>query len=147
MRMNYGDRLKYARETLRGMTQPRLAEMSGVGQGSISKIELGNQGPSAHDIPLCKALNINPFWLRYEEEPIELPKNRTSSSSELPTEVNSQAMDFALMHFMSVAQDPANNESLEDEEFRRHIFDKCYEAYFDEDSKKLPTKTLLRLVS
>jgi len=61
--MNYGQRLKAARKHKK-LTQPQLAELSGVGQGSISKIERGDQEVSAFDIELAYALDVSPLWLK-----------------------------------------------------------------------------------
>jgi transcriptional regulator with XRE-family HTH domain len=69
--MNYGERLRYAREK-REMTQEELAAKSKVGQGSISKIERGDQEKSTHDIKLAFALQISPFWLAMEIGEMEL---------------------------------------------------------------------------
>ncbi len=60
--MNYGERLKYARNK-RGWSQDKLAKVSGVRQGSISKIERGDQDKSTFDLDLSRALGINPDWL------------------------------------------------------------------------------------
>jgi len=57
--MKYGERLRKARK-LRKLSQPQLAELSGVGQGSISKIERGDQEASTFDVPLAIALRIRP---------------------------------------------------------------------------------------
>jgi transcriptional regulator with XRE-family HTH domain len=60
--MNYGERLKFARK-MRGYSQIELAKRSGVGQGSISKIERGDQDGSTFDADLSMTLKINPMWL------------------------------------------------------------------------------------
>ena len=60
--MKYGERLKIARKHKK-LSQPRLAELSGVGQGTISKIERGDQEFSGYDSILSKILDIHPFWL------------------------------------------------------------------------------------
>lgn len=62
MKLNYGDRLRTARKH-RKLSQNQLAELSGVGQGTISKIERGEQGDSAANIKLAMALDISPVWL------------------------------------------------------------------------------------
>ncbi|MBE8717574.1 helix-turn-helix transcriptional regulator [Cellvibrio sp. KB43] len=46
-----------------GLTQIQLAEASGVKQGTISKIERGDQNESAFDSILGHHLNINSYWL------------------------------------------------------------------------------------
>ena len=59
----YGKRLKEARKR-KGLSQEQLAKKSGVGQGSISKIERGDQDSSAYDIELALALDVSPLWLK-----------------------------------------------------------------------------------
>lgn len=61
--MKYGERLRAARDH-KGWSQEVLAKMSGVGQGSISKIERGDQQVSAFDIELADALDVNALWLK-----------------------------------------------------------------------------------
>ncbi|MEE8128162.1 helix-turn-helix transcriptional regulator [Candidatus Vondammii sp. HM_W22] len=68
--MKYGERLRYARKD-RGLSQNQLAEKSEVKQGSISKIERGDQEASTFDIALARALNISPAWLSSEEGKME----------------------------------------------------------------------------
>lgn len=71
--MKYGERLRHARN-IKKWSQDRLAEKSGVKQGSISKIERGDQEYSAYDIALSEALGINSLWLatgKGEMYPIE----------------------------------------------------------------------------
>ena len=62
--MKYGQRLKAAR-LHKGWTQPDLERATDgqVKQGSISKIERGDQGISAFDIPLAYFLDVNAKWL------------------------------------------------------------------------------------
>jgi transcriptional regulator with XRE-family HTH domain len=67
MKLTYGDRLRAARKH-KGLSQNQLADISGVGQGTISKIERGGQECSAADIKLSLALDINPAWLSEGDE-------------------------------------------------------------------------------
>lgn len=61
--MNYGKRLKSARKN-KGLSQEALAKISGVKQGSISKIERGDQSSSTFDIELAEALGVHALWLK-----------------------------------------------------------------------------------
>lgn len=72
--MNYGERLRYARK-FRSLKQDQLAAASGVKQGTISKIERGDQSSSKFDIALAKALRIRVEWLALDEGPMELDDN------------------------------------------------------------------------
>ena len=62
LNMSLGDRLKQAR-LARQMTQPELANRSGVPQGTISKIERTKQESSSFTVQLATALECNPVWL------------------------------------------------------------------------------------
>ncbi|RDH86389.1 MAG: hypothetical protein DIZ78_09475 [endosymbiont of Escarpia spicata] len=64
--MEYGERLKKARKH-KGWTQEQLSECSGVKQGTISKIERGDQETSTFNLQLATALGISPHWLDREE--------------------------------------------------------------------------------
>lgn len=61
--MEYGDRLRNAR-TAKGYSQQQLAEVSGVPQGTISKIERGDQQTSRYDLALSEALDVSAKWLQ-----------------------------------------------------------------------------------
>lgn len=67
MRLTYGERLRAARKNKK-LTQPRLAEISSVGQGTISKIERGDQDNSAYDVELAFCLDVHPMWLKNGDE-------------------------------------------------------------------------------
>jgi transcriptional regulator with XRE-family HTH domain len=64
--MDYGERLRLAREH-KGLTQIELAELSGVNQSTISKIESGHQHSSSLDNDLAYAIDVDVFWLRTGE--------------------------------------------------------------------------------
>jgi len=67
--MKYGERLRLAREQA-GLSQEELASRTNglVKQGSISKIERGDQKRSSFDIDLAIALDIHPKWLKDEDQ-------------------------------------------------------------------------------
>lgn len=61
--MKYGERLRLAREHI-GFKQDDLVRVSGVKQGTISKIERGDQHSSSFDAELSYALNVHAMWLK-----------------------------------------------------------------------------------
>lgn len=63
MKLTYGDRLRLAREHKK-LSQDKLAELSGVKQGTISKIERGDQHSSGFDAELSYALDVEAMWLK-----------------------------------------------------------------------------------
>lgn len=68
MSTEFGARLRSAREAL-GLSQQQLADKCGVGQGSISKIERGDQDESRHTVKLASALRVNALWLATGDGP------------------------------------------------------------------------------
>lgn len=96
--MKYGERLRFAREHKK-LSQQELAEKSGVGQGSISKIERGDQKVSSHDIELSYALDIHPFWLKNEDKAFAPPW--------LPND-NKDYIEGEVISHTDIIQPPAN---------------------------------------
>lgn len=62
MKTTLAERLKEAR-TLRGLTQKALADLVGVSQAAIQKIETGKASQTTKIIELANALNVRPEWL------------------------------------------------------------------------------------
>lgn len=71
--MTLGERLRKARKHA-GITQPQLAEISGVAQQTISKIERGVQQSSTEIVSLAGACGVRPEWLDKGIGPMEAPK-------------------------------------------------------------------------
>jgi SOS-response transcriptional repressor LexA len=61
------ERLKFARKRCK-LNQDQLAELSGIGQGVISKIERGSIKKTTGIVALARALDCNPFWLETGED-------------------------------------------------------------------------------
>lgn len=83
--MKYGERLRSAREA-KNLTQYELSEASGVKQGTISKIERGDQLSSRFDMALADALNVLPRWLQSGTGPRSIHDNLQAQ----PTQPESQ---------------------------------------------------------
>lgn len=64
--MKYGERLKKARKAA-GLTQDGLSKLSRVPQGTISKIERGDQDSSTYDTVLADTLGVSAIWLTSEK--------------------------------------------------------------------------------
>jgi len=106
--MNYGQRLKAAR-LHKKLSQDSLAKISSVGQGSISKIERGDQDKSAFDIELSIALDVSPIWLKSGQEKYE--PNWISSTKDNPkglTERHHNAVNDIQAGYYEDAQPPSN---------------------------------------
>ena len=66
--MQIGERIKIARHEL-GYSQIKLAEISGVSQQMISKLERGVSQKTADVVTLAIALKVRPRWLEVGEKP------------------------------------------------------------------------------
>lgn len=62
MKTTLAQRLKQAR-TKKGITQSELAELVGLSQAAIQKIETGKAATSTKLIEIAKELNVEPEWL------------------------------------------------------------------------------------
>lgn len=62
MKTNLAERLKQARIN-KGLTQKSLADLIGVSQAAIQKIETGKAANTTRLVDLAKALNVRPEWL------------------------------------------------------------------------------------
>jgi SOS-response transcriptional repressor LexA len=67
-----GSRLKQARDAA-GLTQHVLAEIVGIRQQAVQRIESGEAKTTSHIVPLAKALNVTPEWLALGEVPTSIP--------------------------------------------------------------------------
>ena len=70
MKTNLAERLKQARMN-RGLTQKSLADLIGVSQAAIQKIETGKAANTTRLVDLAKALNVRPEWLSSGNGPME----------------------------------------------------------------------------
>ena len=72
-----GGRLRDARRR-RGWTQIRLAQEAGLGHATVERCERGEATPRVENLgAIAKALEIQPAWLAYGEEPMVLPGQMT----------------------------------------------------------------------
>lgn len=75
-----GSRLRDARRR-RGWTQLRLAAEVGLGHATVERCERGEATPRVENLAaIAKALEIQPAWLAYGEEPMALPENMTTAA-------------------------------------------------------------------
>lgn len=92
MKTTYGERLRLAREH-KGLTQEQLVEISGVKQGTISKIERGDQNSSGFDAELAYTLGVEAMWLKTGREEFA-PKWLGIGTADV-MEVTDEALEFA----------------------------------------------------
>jgi phage repressor protein C with HTH and peptisase S24 domain len=60
--MKTGDRVKLIRQEL-GLSQAKLAQLSGMGQSTIAELESGRNKGSVNIAKIAKALRVSPMWL------------------------------------------------------------------------------------
>ena len=70
MKTTLANRLKEAR-LLRGLTQKGLADLVGVSQAAIQKIEGGKANQTTKIVEIAKALSVNPEWLSSGNGPMD----------------------------------------------------------------------------
>lgn len=75
-------RLRRAREA-RDLSQPALARIAGVSQGTIGNIEAGIRGGASSLASIAQALQIRYLWLRDGDGEMELPASAWPFSQEL----------------------------------------------------------------
>ncbi|TNE75516.1 MAG: helix-turn-helix domain-containing protein [Gammaproteobacteria bacterium] len=95
--MKLGGRVKQRRCEL-GWSQEELSKRSGIGQGTISKMERTDQGTSTFVVELAEALGVSPKWLqtgRGDPQGIGEP-SATYSTSGLTALVASGDVDLTL---------------------------------------------------
>lgn len=81
-----GERLKYARDELRGMSLQDVAEASGVARSTVQRYETAK----IQNIKLpvvesfARVLNVNPAWLIGESDDMEIPSTNFIDTSLFP---------------------------------------------------------------
>jgi transcriptional regulator with XRE-family HTH domain len=83
-----GQRLRLARE-MRGLTQPQLARLAGVGQTAISKLERGDTQKSPGIARLADSLSVSARWLE-----LGIGPTPDWGSTEAPTKGVAQSLSY-----------------------------------------------------
>lgn len=101
---NLGNRLSEARKR-RNLTQKRLAEISGVPQQTISKIERDDQKSTTQLVELAEALGVTAKWLATgiesgEPSPIAATEPAGSTLDTMVVADNSMAPEFQKGHII-----------------------------------------------
>lgn len=69
--------------TLRDLSQPSLAKLAGVSQGTVGNIEAGIRGGASSLALIANALQVRYLWLRDGDGQMELPSTQWPFSDEL----------------------------------------------------------------
>jgi len=104
--MKYGERLRAAR-IHKGLTQEELVKLTGVKQGTISKIERGDQNSSGYDAILAHYLDVEAMWLTAGDDlfaPEWLPGTSKHHISESNAEYAPQLIQPSLVPVVGSAQ-------------------------------------------
>ena len=137
--MGVGDRVRQVRQE-KGITQKDLAQLSGVCQQMISKLEVGKAQGSANIVRLALALDVSPAWL----EGIS-PRKTTEQVKTLPANgtLNRKAVHACIEYLSGKAG------LLEAYNYRRQaeLFTACYELCNQQKNRKLTKTSLISMLS
>jgi transcriptional regulator with XRE-family HTH domain len=94
--MSFGEKVKHTRESM-GISQNKLAKLSGIAQSSISYLESGDKKPSIETLTLiAKALDMPPqMFLDNAEISNSFPPN-ISELVKIATQLNNQNIDILI---------------------------------------------------
>lgn len=137
--MGVGERVRQIRQE-KGITQKDLAELSGVCQQMISKLEVGKAQGSANIVRLALALDVSPAWL-------EGISDRKTMGSGNPIQhkspLNRKAV-HACIEYLS-----GKSEMLSAYNYRRQaeLFTMCYELCTREKNRKLTKASMISMLT
>ena len=135
--MGVGARVRQVRQE-KGLTQKDLAELSGVCQQMISKLEVGKAQGSANIVRLALALDVSPAWLEGISGSKTADQNPQGSSLSL----NRKALHACIEYL-------TGRDLLAAYNYRRQaeLFAMCYELCVQEKNRKLTKDSLVSLLS
>lgn len=141
--MTLGDRIKLVREE-KGITQQQLAEMSGVCQQMISKLETGKANATSDIVKLAYCLEVSPNWLEglsknrsVEPPPARKAGAQTTSQGE---KLNQKALQACIEY---LTQDPPKVFVRSGFRKQSEIFSKCYALCTQDKNKSLSKSGLI----
>lgn len=138
--MGVGERVRRIRQE-KGFTQKDLAELSGVCQQMISKLEVGKAQGSANIVRLALALDVSPVWLE------GISERKTTASGKTPQNgaglLNRKAV-HACIEYLS-----EKSELLATYNYRRQaeLFTMCYELCTREKNRKLTKASMVSMLA
>jgi transcriptional regulator with XRE-family HTH domain len=137
--MGVGDRVRQVRQE-KGITQKDLAQLSGVCQQMISKLEVGKAQGSANIVRLALALDVSPAWLEGISPRKTTDHGKTVSVNSL---LNRKAVHACIEYLSGKAG------LLEACNYRRQaeLFTVCYELCTHQKNRKLTKTSLISMLS
>jgi transcriptional regulator with XRE-family HTH domain len=138
--MGVGARVRQIRQE-KGFTQKTLAELSGVCQQMISKLEVGKAQGSANIVRLALALDVSPVWL----EGIAIRKTRSPGKS---VQNGGAPLNRKALHACIEYLGPRAG-LLAAGNYRRQaeLFALCYELCTQEKNRTLTKASLVSMLS
>jgi transcriptional regulator with XRE-family HTH domain len=138
--MGVGARVRQVRQE-KGITQKDLADLSGVCQQMISKLEVGKAQSSANIVRLAVALDVSPAWL----EGISHHKNpaQPKAAQIKDTPLNRKALHACIEYLtgkFALRGSPNYRQQAE-------IFALCYELCTQEKNRKLTRAKMISMLS
>jgi transcriptional regulator with XRE-family HTH domain len=138
--MGVGARVRQVRQE-KGFTQKDLADLSGVCQQMISKLEVGKAQGSANIVRLALALDVSPAWLEGISNHKNPAQNKSTPVKETP--LNRKALHACIEYLTgkSVLLGASNYRQ------QAEIFALCYELCTQEKNRKLTRADMLSMLS
>lgn len=144
--MTLGERIRLLREE-KGLTQQGLAEVSGVCQQMISKLEVGNAHQTSDIVKLAYALEVSPLYM----EGLSRTRSDTSKSKKKAAKKKQARQGESANHKALQASIEYLTESgliFEYSGYRRQadLLARCYEVCTRPKNKALSKKRLITLL-
>jgi transcriptional regulator with XRE-family HTH domain len=138
--MGVGERVRRIRQQ-KGITQKALAQLSGVCQQMISKLEVGKARSSASIVRLALALDVSPAWL-------EGISNRKTTTSDKPPQPVSRLLNRKVVH-ACIEYLSGKSGMLAAHNYRRQaeLFATCYELCTQEKNLRLTKASMVSMLS
>lgn len=143
--MTLGDRIKLVREE-KGITQQQLAEMSGVCQQMISKLETGKASATSDIVKLAYCLEVSPNWLEglSKNRNVEAASRKTGAQQESQgAKLNQKALQACIEY---LTQDPPRLFTRSGFRKQSEIFSKCYALCTVSKNKSLSKADLIDIL-
>jgi transcriptional regulator with XRE-family HTH domain len=137
--MGVGERVRRVRRE-KGFTQKDLAELSGICQQMISKLEVGKAQGSANIVRLALALDVSPAWL----EGITSRKHTAPGKPVQGREALNRRAVHACIEYLS-----EKSAMLAAYNYRRQaeLFTMCYELCTKEKNRGLTKTSMVSMLS
>lgn len=139
--MGVGARVRQVRQE-KGFTQKDLADLSGVCQQMISKLEVGKAQGSANIVRLALALDVSPAWLE------GISRRKTETSLDKPSPADGISLNRKALH-ACIEYLTGKFNSLAAYNYRRQaeLFAMCYELCTQGKNRKLTKASMISMLS